>query len=681
MDMDVQTCGHLLQSCITRLSVHEGKQLHLLFLKKGLLNCAITLGNRLLQLYAKCGQMDNARRLFDDMPQRNCFTWNTMVEGYMRTGEAAKSLELFSYMPYRNDFSWNVVISGFAKRGDLRTVSCLFNAMSRKNAVAWNSMIHGYAKSGRSREALRFFKDMNSDPFERMQGDTFVLATVIGACSDLEAIDCGKQIHARLLIDRVAFDSVLASSLVNLYGKCGDLDSANRVLSSMDEPNDFSLSALISGYANCGKMDEARRVFSSSNNPCVVSWNSLIAGHVANNEEMEALVLFNKMREEAVREDASTVASILSACSSLGVLVQGKLMHAHASKSGLLNEIIVASALVDVYYKCGSLRDACDLFDELEVHDTILLNSMITVYSNCGKVDDAKEIFKSMSKKSLISWNSMLVGLSQNGCPVEALDLFCEMNRLGLMMDKFSFASVLSSCAVISSFDLGEQIFGRAIVIGLEHDPIISTSLVDFFCKCGHVEKGRKVFNGMVKMDEVSWNTMLMGYATNGHGMKALSLFEELRHAGLRPTDITFTAVLSACDHCGLVEEGWKWLYAMKLDYDIDPTIDHYSCVIDLFARAGYLNEAIDLIEQMPFDADTTMWSSVLRGCVAHGNRTLGKKVAEQIIKLDPENSGAYVQLSGILADIGDWERSAEVRYMMKEKQVGKDPGCSWADC
>ncbi|TYI39262.1 hypothetical protein ES332_A02G085700v1 [Gossypium tomentosum] len=674
MELDHQYYGHLLQSCTTRNSILLGKQLHLFFLKKGIIGSTITVGNRLLQMYARCGTMAETWKLFDEMPQRNCFSWNTLIEGYMKSGNKEKSLELFQLMPHKNDFSWNLVISGFAKAGELEVAGALFDDMPRKNGFACYSMIHGYARNGEAKKAIELFTESGSS------GDAFVLATVIGACVDLGAIEYGKQIHAHMLVAGIELDPVLCSSLINLYGKCGDLDGASRVLNLMTEPDDFSLSALISGYATCGRMTDARRIFDRKSDPSVVLWNSLISGHVLNNEEIKALALFNRMREKGVRQDFSSIAVILRACSSLCILEQVKQMHGHAHKVGAISDVIVASTLIDSYSKFGWPNDACKLFSELEAYDTILLNSMIAVYSSCGRIEDAKQIFMTMPNKSLISWNSMIVGLSQNGCPVEALDLFFKMNKLNLRIDKFTLASAISACASISSIELGEQVFAKATHIGLESDQIISTSLVDFYCKCGLVEYGRKIFDTMTKSDEISWNSMLMGYATNGHGFEALLLFNEMINAGVGPTNVTFIAVLSACDHCGLLEEGRKWFNSMKRDYHYDPGIEHYSCMVDLFARVGCLEEAMNLIGEMPFKADASLWLSVLRGCVAHGDKTLGKEVAERIIELDPGNSSAYVQLSSLFATSGEWETSAIVRKIMREKQIQKNPGFSCAD-
>ncbi|GAU39231.1 hypothetical protein TSUD_396780 [Trifolium subterraneum] len=664
-------------------TLREARQLHLSLLKTGSLHSSVTTTNRLLQLYTRCGSLHDASKLFDEMPQPNPFSWTTLIEAHINSGNRNKSLQLFHAMPHKTHYSWNLLVSSFSKSGDLQQAQTLFNVMPMKNPLVWNSIIHGYSRHGHPRKALLLFKEMNLDPLETVHRDAFVLSTVFGVCADLFALDCGKQVHARLFIDgfELELDKVLCSSIVNFYGKCGDLDSAARVVGFVKEVDDFSLSALVSGYANAGRMDDARRVFDKMVDPCAVLWNSIISGYVSNGEEMEALALFNTMRRNGVWGDFSAVANILSAASSLVNVELVKQMHDHACKIGVTRDIVVASALLDAYSKCQHPHEACKLFGELKAYDAILLNTMITVYCNCGRIEDAKWIFNSMPNKTLISWNSILVGLAQNAAPSEALDTFSRMNKLDVKMDKFSFASVISACASKSFLKLGEQVFGKTIALGLESDQIISTSLVDFYCKCGLVEMGRKVFDGMIKTDEVSWNTMLMGYAINGYGVEALTLFNEMRYGGVRPSAITFIGVLSACDHCGLVEEGRKMFHTMKYEYDINPGIEHYSCMVDLFARAGYFGEAMYLIDEMPFQADANMWLSVLRGCISHGNKAIGIKAAEQIIQLDTENSGAYIQLSNILATSGDWEGSAKVRELMIDKNVQKIDGCSWADC
>lgn len=681
---DSQGYARLLNSLNTHDSVPQGRQLHLLFLKRGVLFSTLTIANRLLQMYTRCGEIDDARILFDEMPQRNCFTWNTLLEGFSKSGRNNDLINLFYSMPHKNEFSWNVILSGLARAGELDAAQRLFTEMPKKNGIAWNTMIHGYAIHGRSRMALLLFKDFLKWEMVESGGilswDPFVLATVVGACSEFGGLDLGKQVHARMVVDYVKFDSVLGSSLINMYGKCGDLDSAGHVLNSMEEPDDYSLSSLISGYANCGRMDDARRIFELKPNPCVVLWNTMISGYAANDDAANALMFFHSMHKQGVVGDYSTYSSSLSACSSIGLLRNCIQLHTQAHKLGIIYDLVVASALIDAYAKCGSHIDACNFFSELKTSDTILLNSIITIYCNCGRIEEAKCIFNDMKFKTLISWNSMMVGLSQNGYAVEVLELFCTMNKNNLSLDRFSLASAVTACASIASLELGEQIFARATVIGVDFDQVLATSLIDFYCKCGFVENGRKLFNQMLILDEVVWNSMLMGYATNGFGIEALTLFQEMRRADVIPNEVTFTAVLSACDHCGLVEEGKHWFYIMKHEYHIDPGIEHYSCMIDLFARAGCLQGAIALIDEIPYQPDATMWSAVLRGCIENGDKSLSMEVAKRIIELDPQNSGAFVQLSGVMASTGDWKQSAVVRQFMRDMRIQKSPGRSWCN-
>lgn len=629
--------------------------------------------------------MDDARNLFEEMPQRNCFTWNTLLEGYAKSGQKTSMMNLFYSMPQKNEFSWNAIISGLARAGELDVARRLLNEMPKKNGIAWSTMIHGYARNGRSGMALVLFKEfLKWEAVESggwvLRWDPVVLATVVGACLEFGSLDLGKQVHARMIVDGVEFDAVLGSSLVNMYGKCHDLDSADRLLDAMEDPDDYSLSSLISCYANCGRMEDARRIFELKLNPCVVVWNSLISGYVANRDMEGALTYFCKMRRRGVVGDYSTFSSVLSACSSIGVLRNCTQLHAQAHKLGIVYDLVVASALIDAYAKYMNLDDSCRFFGELRAYDTVLLNSMITIYCNFGRMKEAKKIFSDMKFKNLISWNSMLVGLSQNSYPVEALEIFCTMNKIDLSMDKFTLSSAISACASITWLEFGEQIFARATIIGVDIDMIIVTSLIDLYCKCGFVEAGRKLFDQMTKSDEASWNSMLMGYATNGYGVEALSLFEEMRREGVRPSEVTFTAVLSACDHSGLVEEGKKWFYLMKHFYHIGPGIEHYSCMIDLFARAGRVQEAIELIDKIPHLSDACMWSAILRGCIESGDKSLSKMMVEKIIKLDPQNSGALVQLSGVMASTGDWNQSALVRQLMREMGIQKSPGRSWCN-
>ncbi|KAK1300541.1 putative pentatricopeptide repeat-containing protein [Acorus calamus] len=580
------------------------------------------------------------------MPHPNTFSHNTLIDFFVASGDPLRAVSAFNATPNKDNFSYNTIVSGLMRAGHADFARRIFDAMPHKDITAWTRVIHGCIRCGRPEEGLELFRRMNA------------------------------EIHARVVVADVGFDPVLCSSLVNMYGKCGDLDCAERVLGLMREKDEFVLSALIVGYAGCGRLDDARRVFDGAEaTPSIVLWNSMISGYVANNQLRPALEFFKRMRLNGVSADSATLSSVLGVCG----IMNCKQTHAYACKVGTVKDVVVVSALIDGYAKCGCADEACRIFGEVEVRDTVLLNSMINVYSNCGRIEDARRIFEMMPQKSLISWNSMVVGFSQNGCATEAWHLFLEMHRLGIQTDVVSLASIISSCASVCYIALGEQVFARAIVLGLDSNHIISSSLVDLYCKCGDILSGLKLFDSIRKIDVVLWNSMLMGYSMHGYGVECLNLFADMRAANVRPNDVTFIAILSSCNHCGLVEEGRRWFYAMK-EYDVHPIAEHWSCFIDMLVRSGRVDEAVNVIETMMVASDANMCSSVLRGCMAFGEGPLGEKSAQRLIEIDSENPNHYVRLSNVYASSGAWERSAQVRRIMSGRRIAKNPGLSWID-
>ncbi|XP_064992065.1 putative pentatricopeptide repeat-containing protein At1g77010, mitochondrial [Musa acuminata AAA Group] len=682
MTAEILHLGQSLRGCRTQRSLPRGRQLHQVLLKCGYA-ASLYASNCLLQMYARCSaDLDDVRRVFDEIPHRNCFSWNSLIDAYLKSDEPCRARQLFDSMPRKNTFSWNAMITGLVRSGDLKNARKLFEEMPVVDAVACNAILHGYIRRGEVQEAFRLLKKVGSeyDGSSSPYSDKFVLTTLLSACAECLAYDCGKQIHARIVICQVDLDSILGSALVDMYAKCQAFDSAHQVLELMSEPDEFSLSALISGYGGCGRLDEARMIFNQKEKPSVVLWNSIINAYASINQGDGTLELFKMMTGEGIMPNSSTFSSVLSACASIGIRQHGVQMHACGCKHGVLEDLVVASALIDSYSKCGIWEDACKVFKELRLYDTILLNTMINVYSNCGQIEEARKIFEMIPSKNMISWNSMIVGYSQNGHAVQALELFIDMHHLDLSIDKVALASSISSCASICAVTTGEELFALATRIGLVTDLVVTSSLVDLYCKCGKVIDGRRLFDGMPNFDVALWNSMLMGYASNGYAIEVLKLFESMGSAGVSPNEVTFIAVLSACCHSGLVEKGLMWFRRMKVDYCIEPIAEHYSCVVDLLVRAGRLEESINFIDTMPFKPDASMWTSVLGGCKARGDEVLGSKVAERLIELNPQHSGSFLQLSSIYAAHGEWENSAQVRQMMNDRRINKNPGYSWID-
>ncbi|KAG8062635.1 hypothetical protein GUJ93_ZPchr0003g16830 [Zizania palustris] len=619
--VDVHGCIQLLRSC----SAAVGQQMHQLLLKSGHVPYSLPSSNTLLLMYARSPlHRRDAHRLFDEMSVKNCFTYNSLITAYFNSGEHHAALQLFRAMPERNVFSWNTVITGMVSTGDLDMARSLLVEMPVKGAVACNAVLHRYVRCGRVDEAFALLRTIGlqcngADPSSPCN-DPFVLATVVGACADRMRYDFGRQIHARMVVSKIELDTV----------------------------DEFSLSSLIHGYASCGQLHEAVHLFDKEENPSIVLWNSLISGCAFACCGDNAFALFQ--------------------------------MHGCGLKSGAFNDIIAASALIDFYSKCGLWEDACRTFSELRIHDTVVLNSMITVYSNCGQIEEARRVFDMIGSKSVISWNSMVVGLSQNGHATEALGLFCKMHRIGLRLDKFAIASALSASSSICSISSGEQIFSVATVLGLQSDHAVAASLIDLYCKCGNLANGCRIFYEVDKPDEVLWNSMLIGYASNGYGHEALELLELMKSKGIKPSERTFIGVLSACCHSGFVKEGLTWFHRMQKDFNVSPSAEHYACVTNLLVRAGRLDEAVEFIENMPFKADAVSWTTVVGGCKAQGNEALMQKLAKKLTDMESTHPSLYVQLSSGLAAQGDWVKSAEMRSMMRERRITKNPGYSWID-
>lgn len=206
------------------------------------------------------------------------------------------------------------------------------------------------------------------------------------------------------------------------------------------------------------------------------------------------------------------------------------------------------------------------------------------------------------------------------------------------------------------------------------------------YAKCGCLNFSRKVFDEMPKTNVITWNVLIMAYGMHGQGKEALNLLRTMttqvpQGSEVQPNDITFIAVFAACSHSGLVDEGLKLFYNMREEYGIDPKSDHYACIVDLLGRAGKLDSAYELINNMDVKYDRAgPWSSLLGACRVHKNVKLGEIAARNLIEAEPHVDSHYVLLSNIYASVGLWEKAMEVRKNMKQMGVRKEPGCSWIE-
>lgn len=298
-----------------------------------------------------------------------------------------------------------------------------------------------------------------------------------------------------------------------------------------------------------------------------------------------------------------------------------------------------------------------------------------------GKIEQAKKFFDSMTTRNPVTWNAMIGGFIDNGNSEDGLKLFISMIASAeVKPNPSTLSSALLGCSNLSNLYLGQQIHQWSSKLLLSVNTTVQTSLVSMYCKCGNLDGASKLFEEMSSKDVVSWNSMISGYAQHGHGDKAIKLFNTMMKVGIEPNEITFVALLSACNHAGLTKLGMYYFESMEKNYGVNLHLDHYLCTIDLLCRAGLLSKALDIIQSMPFEPHPAAFGTLLGASRIHKNLEFAEFAAMKLIELDPRGAGAYVQLANTYASMGRWVDVARVRKLMRENEVVKIPGYSWIE-
>ncbi|XP_052194150.1 pentatricopeptide repeat-containing protein At5g48910 [Diospyros lotus] len=425
--------------------------------------------------------------------------------------------------------------------------------------------------------------------------------------------------------------------------------------------------------------------------PNCFSWNTLIRALSEAEDEadlLETWLLFRQMLEsEFVEPNHFTFPSVLKACARTGRLEEGKQVHGLVVKYGLDCDEFVVSNLVRAYVMCGEMDDAYVLFkgriivnNARQLGNVVLWNVIIDGYVRLGDLRAARHLFDKMPQRSVVSWNSMISGYTQNGFFKEAIDMFRHMQMAELSPNYVTLVSVLPAISRLGALELGKWVHLYAEKNNIELDEVLGSALIDMYSKCGNIEKALQVFENLPKRNVITWNAIIHGLAMHGQAEDALVHFWRMDQMGVTPSDVTYVAVLSACTHAGLVEEGRVIFDHMVRVVGLEPRIEHYGCIVDLLGRAGLLEEAEKLILEMPLKPDDVILKALLGACKMHGNIQVGERIARLLMDMAPRDSGAYVALSNMYAALGSWEAVAGVRLMMKEMDIRKDPGCSWIE-
>ncbi|XP_077230507.1 pentatricopeptide repeat-containing protein At5g56310-like [Tasmannia lanceolata] len=448
------------------------------------------------------------------------------------------------------------------------------------------------------------------------------------------------------------------------------------VSKGLDQSN-ILLSKFIDTCSFLGFKDYAYSVFTIKTQPDIYLYNTMIRGLSQTDSAKEAILLYNRIQLAGFRPDTYSFPFVLKAITRLSSIEVGKEIHGQIIRIGLNSDIHVLTGLIQMYSACGAITDARQLFDRMHQRDVVSWNAMVAGYAKIGNVDTARELFELMPERNVISWTAVISGYAQMNRPNDAIMIFRRMQLAEVEPDEIAMLAVLSACAHLGALELGEWIHNYIDKHGLHKIVPLINALIDMYAKSGNIEKALEVFENMSHRSVITWTTMIAGLALHGLGTEALEMFSRMERAKVKPNDVTFIAILSACSHVGLVETG-RWHFGiMNSRYKITPKIEHYGCMVDLLGRAGYLQEAQDMVRQMPFETNGAIWGALLAASRIHGDLELGECALRHLIEVEPHNSGNYTLLSNIYAALGKWEDVGTVRKVMRDRGVKKVPGGS----
>ncbi|KAI5074899.1 hypothetical protein GOP47_0010860 [Adiantum capillus-veneris] len=630
----------LIWSCCKNKDLRRGTMLHQELEKRGVVDQNHS--DALVAMYAKCGEHQKAQSLLDTYNSRNIISWTALIAGYARDGKGHKALDCFEQMQHKgivpNGVTYacilkacaavgaidkgkkvhdeilrqgllehDIVLGGalvdmYAKCGALHQAQIVLENLPSRNVVCWNALIAGYAQNGQGQQALNCFEQMQHE-FILPNEVTYVC--ILKSCAAIGALDKGKEIHG--LISRCGLLEqyvVLGNALVDMYAKCGALCQAQSVLGKLPSRN-------------------------------VISWGALIAGYAGNGQGQQALDCFEQMQHEGILPDQVIYVCVLKACATIGAIDKGKKVHDKILRQGLLEDhIVLGGALVDMYVKCGALCQAQSVLEDLPSRD-------------------------------VISWGSLIAGYAQNGQGQQALYCYEQMQREGILPDELTCACILKACAVIGDIDKGTKVHDDISRQGLlEHHNELGRALVDMYAKCGALCQAQSVLENLPFRDVISWSALIAGYAENGQGQQALDCFEQMQREGILPNEVTFYCLLNLCSHLGLVEKGEELFNNMEAVYGLKPDVKTFTCMVDLLGRAGHLVKAVEVIQGMPFSANSDIWHCLLAACRKWVDVNVGTWAFEQAIELDKCDGAAYISIVNIYAAAGMPEKAKDIEAM-----------------
>ncbi|XP_024522041.1 pentatricopeptide repeat-containing protein At4g39530 [Selaginella moellendorffii] len=625
----------ILGVCAELGELEYGRDVHGMIAEVGLCNVH-NLKVSLFDMYSRCGELEEAKKIFDSFQSIGPTSVNKMIAAYALKDQHKLAVEVFNrfhgfsqatdvntfisllgtcdsvakakevYKKLRESglkdtlrFE-NSLISRLGRLGAVAYARKLLGKMPERNVVSWSAMIAAYVQNGYSDEALVALQEM-----------------------DLEGVK-PNNITFTSLVDAID-DEVSARAMQNRIFTSGEV-----------EVDDFLYNAVLRMCLKFHCIDEARGIFESAKNKDVVTWTTMIAAASEDGRSREAFSLFRRMELEGVKPTSVTFMSLLDACSSatLEALHERVVAEGHTHSSALL-----CTALVKVYGKHNQLERARGLFDEME-------------------------------SKDVVSWTSMIRGYIEQEQGSKALSLFRQMELEGVKPSQITLVSMLAACSLENSLREGRKIQAQLLAAGGEHNPVAGNELVNMYGQCGSLDEARSVFNTLRERGVAAWTSMIAAYSKSGRGKEAVKMLRYMGMEGVKPNRMTLSTLLSACGHSGLANEAWECFIFVEKDCGVTLTSEQYGSMIDVLGRAGEMDQARVLLNNMPCKADAKIWTNFLGACRIHKNLELGAQAAEALMRIEPGNPSPYVLLARMYGEAGNRDKEVEVLATMEYRGI-----------
>ena len=585
------TFVNTLRACASIRDSDKGEEIHSEIERKGLISRNPYIRSSLVAMYAKCGLLSKAQKVFDSLPIRDVVSWTALISGYTEHGHDKESLKCFEKMKFegvsanaatfvstlkacanigdantgseihdqiereglldRNIFVGSALVDMYVKCGLTTKAQLVFDKLPARNVIVWTSLIAGYAEHGEGEKALECFEQMQE---QGISPNAITFVSALKACCNIGAIDIGQEIHA--MVER----------------------------KGLLEKNLFVGSTLVDMYAKCGLLWKAQEVFDKLQCQDIVSWNALITGYAKHGCTLEVLECYERMQLEGVCSNSITFICSLKACGATKALQKGREIHCQVRRKGLLaTDSNVGSTLIDMYAMFGLLTNGREVFNEIQNQD-------------------------------VVCWTSLISGYVEHGYGEEALGFYEEMQLKNVIPDPVTVIGGLKACSSIGLIEKGIEIHAeieRRSLLGT--NVVLGSILVDMYMKCGLVTKAQQVFDKLPIRDVVSWTTLIAGYTDHGYGEEALLCYEQMQLQGILPNAVTFISILRACGSIGAIEKGQEIHTELERKGFLEQNNLVGSTLVDMYAKCGSVSIARQVFERLP-DRDTVSWNSLISG-------------------------------------------------------------------